>query len=200
MNFKYPLPQVIKPHFEKFKNIEGYFLEDDRELKFFATHPNNTDITDILLKIEEVRDHDLLALEAQDAMAQHIASLDIDPKLRDGSMEVINSIASLDFRGEKRNFYAFATRYCNYHRPDYYPIYDPVLEKLFTWYYQQVEGKPFDPQQLLDYPKFKELMQGFIDDLEVTPFSFRELDKFLWVYGRKVLNDFTRLNGLEPVG
>ena len=199
MNFKHPIEEVIAPHYEKFKSIEGYFFADDSALNFFRTRPANTDSNDVLLKIDEIRDHDLIQLEAQDIMVEHILSLKIDPKLADGDTAIVNRIALLkNYRGKDRNLYAFATRYCNYHRPDYYPIYDRLLEKMLSWFYLRIEGKKFDHSQLFDYTTFKGFMDHFVSNFSLPPLNYFELDKFLWTYGRKVIEDFERLNELHP--
>ena len=75
MEFKHPIEEVLNPFIEKFIGQEGYFVEDDKALKFFHAHPLNTDPQDVLLKVGEIRDPELTAAEAQDGMTQHILSL-----------------------------------------------------------------------------------------------------------------------------
>jgi hypothetical protein len=56
------------------------------------------------------------------SVAKLICDLSIDSKLDQGSLEVVDEIA-YSIIGENDR-YVFATKYCHWHHPDAYPIFD----------------------------------------------------------------------------
>lgn len=197
MEIDHPLEEIIHPYFDKFKGLEGYFVEDDSALRFFRTHSANIEAQDILLKIGEVRDKDLIKDEAQDVMVAHILSLQIDPLLEQANAQLVNDIASVNFNGQEKNYYAFASRYCNYHDQDSYPIYDQLMVTVLELYFKRIKKSTFDEQELLNYLSFKKLMREFVLSFHIPVFNYRELDKFIWVYGREVIVEFRKKNNLS---
>lgn len=197
MEIDHPLEEIIHPYFDKFKGLDGYFVEDDSALSFFRAHSANTEAQDILLKIGEVGDKDLIKDEAQGEMAAHILSLQIDSLLEQANAQLVNDIASVNFRGQEKNYYAFASRYCNYHDQDSYPIYDQLMVAILKLYFKRIRESTLDPQELMDYPSFKKLMREFVLSFHIPVFNYRELDKFIWVYGQEVIVEFLKENNLS---
>lgn len=175
---------IVNPYLEKFKSTGGYFIEDDSVINFFSQHPKNTDPMDVLLKVEEVGHVFEMDRHQQDLMARHIRLLDIDDDLRAGSMEVVDKIA--DFNGNFSHSYSFATRYGNYHRQNHYPIYDLTIEDMLIWFYSAVVPARFDPEDLKNYPQLKKITDRFASEIGLSELNYWELDKFLWVYGRRI--------------
>lgn len=56
--------------------------------------------------------------------------------------DLIEKIANVDFGGKRRRNYSFATKYCNFHRPDIYPIYDSLIVGVLSALLRQ--GERFD--------------------------------------------------------
>jgi hypothetical protein len=88
--------------------------------------------------------------------------------------------------GEKRRFfYSFATKYCSWHAQDGYPIYDSFVDRLLRLYRQRDSFACFTNAELWHYPTFRSVIQAFQRHYGLTEFSFKEVDKFLWVYGQE---------------
>lgn len=50
------MKKVIKPYFERFQLIKGFFTGDKKSLKFFELHPKNDNQDDVLSKIGCIND------------------------------------------------------------------------------------------------------------------------------------------------
>jgi len=113
-------------------------------------------------------------------MASHIRALRVDRDLTAGSPELVDRIARLTIRGKTRRHYSFATKYCSWHRPDEYPIYDSLVEKLLWAYWREHRFAQFSRPDLQEYPKYKEAVAAFRRHFGLAQVSFKQLDKFLW--------------------
>jgi hypothetical protein len=123
-------------------------------------------------------------------VARHIVSLKIDQALGEGDAGVVERIAVLktDDNRERRN-YSFATKYCNWHRPNSYPIYDSRVDTYLWELNKKKSFYIFHRQNLYyDYPKFKEIVMAFRTHFGLDDFNFKEIDKFLYVFGGTMLH------------
>jgi hypothetical protein len=120
-------------------------------------------------------------------VARHILSLDIDAKLADGAAELVNAIARVPMKdGKIRRNYSFATKYCSWHVPDAYPIFDSVVGRLLGEYQRLDRFAAYTWQhELTEYATFKAAVEAFQQHYDLGAFSFKELDKFLWSYGKE---------------
>ena len=58
-------------------------------------------------------------------------NLGIDEKLENNVLDIVNKIAKVKISDNKEiNYYSFATKYCSFHKPEIYPIYDSFIEKI----------------------------------------------------------------------
>jgi hypothetical protein len=107
--------------------------------------------------------------------------------------EVVERIANLTIKGKrregkKRRNYSFATKYCSFHQPDLYPIYDSIVDKILKAYQRQDTFSSQPLGDLRDYRRFKEVLERFVTYYqELGRPRWRELDCFLHDYGRKGL-------------
>lgn len=123
-------------------------------------------------------------------VAKHICQIahDIDSALLAGSPEIVDRIAAIAVSGKKnRNYFAFATKYCSWHNPRCYPIYDSrVYEYLRLLRRQGDFATDFDLEGHWKYPAFRDLMDAFREHYHLGSFSFKDIDKFLWMSGEKL--------------
>ncbi len=131
-----------------------------------------------------------------ETLARHIAGLGIDALLAEGSSRAVDLIAH---SGKlRRGCFSFATKYCSWHNPDAYPIYDARVDECLWSYKKQdghKEGYPkFHRQDLLVYPKLREVVTKFCNFYKlrlvdpfaagsIDSFNFKAIDKFLWLQG-----------------
>src|SRR5690554_4855834 len=87
-------------------------------------------------------------------VAKHIYNLNIDSRLEDNDLTLVNEIAKIDFNGKIKNMYSFATKYCSHHKPDIFPIYDSYVEKVLKYYHMINEDLQFKNSDLKDYQSY----------------------------------------------
>ncbi len=167
---------------QAFEKEEGYFEDDIRVFDYFKKYPANTDENEVILKISATPHGDLDKLiKSRSSVAKHIISLQIDGPLRDKDEKIVNAIARFEHDYQHYNLYSFATRYCNYHFPDEYPIYDTHAEKILTAYFAKIKEQKLDEQEITYFPLFKKRMLILRDELKLEKYNFKELDKFIWI-------------------
>ena len=124
-------------------------------------------------------------------MARHILQLDIDNLLQQGEPDIVTKISTgHGIRSKKKNkeinFYSFATKYCNWHNKDAYPIYDSFVGKILIAYRVKDNFSRFDDMDLKDFKRFKEIIADFKNNYTLTRHNLKEIDKFLWIYGKSI--------------
>ena len=129
-------------------------------------------------------------------MARHIHALNIDPDLRAHSTEIVDRIARVTLGGKARHVYSFATKYCSWHDQANYPIYDSFVERVLLAYKAQDAFHDFTKLDLRDYAKYKKALEAFRSFYSLTNYSFKVLDKALWLHGKTLFGK--RLKYLMP--
>ena len=85
-----------------------------------------------------------------------------------------------------RRTYSFATKYCSWHDPEKYAIFDGNVVKALTAYRKQDQFTAFRQKDLRDYAKFIETLSAFKAYYGVQDVSVGDLDKFLWNIGARL--------------
>ena len=186
MKLKIPTPDLVKKYNKQFEDIERYQIADQAIIKLFEKFNKNKEIEDILLKISVINDLYSTNIFSTFQMAKHISSLNIDSALERGDPTIVNKIAKITISGKTKNFYSFATKYCNWHNQSKYPIYDSFVDKLLRKYKKQTKFFEFKNEDLREYPKFLEILEKFRSYFKLNNFDFKTIDKFLWAYGKEI--------------
>jgi len=184
-----PTNDLIEEYLNKFKDYERYYLADQAIINLFEKFPENRKLEDILLKISVINNLYSTNIFGTFIMAKHILKLQIDNALRAGDPKVVNNIATghgipKPKGNGDRNFYSFATKYCNWHNKDNYPIYDRFVQKILLAYREKDAFSDFNNSDLKDFSKFKQIIADFISKYSLTGHTLKEIDKFLWIYGQ----------------
>lgn len=185
-----PTNELLDSYIEKFNKDERYKPADGAILKLFKAFPENDNIEDILLKISVINDMYSTNILGTFRMARHILEQDVDNGLKNGDPEVVHRIAKgHGIRTKKNNtelnFYSFATKYCNWHNQDRYAIYDSFVEKVILAYQREDKFSNFKISDLKDFKKFLKVISDFSDYYGLTRHNLKEIDKFLWIYGKE---------------
>src|SRR3990172_2016078 len=98
--------------------------------ELFGKYPSNQKLRDILIKATALNSLYNTNIYATVKLAKHILNKNIDAKLRDGSPELVDEIAHVEINGKLRNNYSFASKYCHWHQPEMYPIYDSTAKRV----------------------------------------------------------------------
>jgi hypothetical protein len=161
-------------------------LTDQALTRLVAAFPDNHDAAAVLLKATTINSLYATNIYAIFQVARHICSLNIDPKLAQGSLDVVDEIARITLKGKQKRNYSFATKYCSWHRPEVYPIFDSYVERLLWAYRHQDRFAEYKRGETWYYPRYVEIIKQFRAHYGLSEFGFKELDKFLWQYGMEV--------------
>ena len=176
----------MKKYLKSWKNLKNYKLQEDALDKlFFELLPSNEEISDILLKVATLNDFYSKNIFSVYPVAEHIRSLKIDERLRQGDATLVNEIQNVTINGVTRKFYSFSTKYCSHHNPNEYPIYDSYVEKVLKYFRKTDKFFNFKNADLKDYQKFKNIIIAFREYYGLEEFNLKEIDQYLWQLGKE---------------
>lgn len=189
-DFQTPTNELLDKYIYKFNNDERYYLADKAIISLFEAFPENKSLEHILLKISVINDLYSTNILGTFNMVRHIQRLDIDSRLKQGDPVLVNEISSghgiISKKNNKEiNFYSFATKYCNWHNRDNYAIYDSFVNKVLIAYKRKDSFSTFIETDLKNYTKFKEVVLDFKQFYNLTDHDLKQIDKFLWIYGKE---------------
>lgn len=182
-----PIPdeKTIREYLDKWETLErDKLVESAISRLFLELCPNNTDIESVLLKVSTLNDFYSTNIYDTYSVGKHILRLNIDARLANDDLHLVNEIAKVSINGKVRNFYSFASKYCRHHCPNTYPIYDSFVDKMLKHYRKTDKFEEFRNEEMKSYPRFIEIIKSLRDFYGVTEFSLRELDIFLWLAGK----------------
>ena len=176
----------VEKYLKSWKNLKNYKLQEDALDKlFFELLPSNEEISDILLKVATLNDFYSTNIFSVYPVAEHILSLRIDERLKQGDVTLVNEIQNVTINGVTRKFYSFSTKYCSHHNPNEYPIYDSYVEKVLKYFRKKDKFSKFKNSDLKDYQEFKNIIIAFREYYGLEEFNLKEIDQYLWQLGKE---------------
>jgi hypothetical protein len=148
--------------------------------------PLNTERYQILLKVAAINQLYSTNIYAIWSVADRIEKLGIDADLTAGKRELVREMALVTIGNKQRNNVSFASKYCSWHQPKSYPIYDSRAE-LCLWAYRQQCGLSFSRNNLWDYVSYVDAVKEFRDRFQLGELTFKEIDKFLYHTGNAII-------------
>lgn len=153
---------------------------------FTETYPRNNSLADIIIKTATLNTVYNTYIYSVYPVAQHILSLDIDERLAVGDESLVNELMRVCYtNGKKKDHYSFATKYCSFHNPDAFPIYDSYVDKILQYYRNQEGFSVFKNSDLKNYPQFKCILSDFRHYFGLEKYTTKELDQYLWQFGKE---------------
>jgi hypothetical protein len=173
-----PSPDQVRKYLARWRDGDNEKI--DAALKVtFAAMPENDDVGQVGVKIAALNGLYSTNIYAVVQVARHIVNVDIDATLAEGVVNpaLIEKIANVEIRGKRRRNYSFATKYCSFHRPDTYPIYDSLVVGILNALLKQ--GEAFDTFTRgehwgTDYAIWNRSIQRFREHYGLGEFSARK--------------------------
>lgn len=170
------------------RNEANFYKPEEALTRLFGDYRLNSDISAILAKVYAINDAFGTAVYWQIIIAEHIERQNIDEGLSVGDLFVVDRIrlghGIKTSKGRERNLYSFATKYCAFHNPEKYPMFDSNVERALRYFNKHHEFK-FDGD-LRKYKDFVSTIEKFQKTFELQSFSFRDIDKYLYLIGREL--------------
>lgn len=184
-----PTNKLVDKYVEKSKKEKQFYMTDGAISNLMQKFPENKIFEDILLKVTVINSLYSTNIFGIMKVAEHILELNLDSSLFKGEPDVVHQIAqghgiSKPKGNGDRNFYSFASKYCSWHNPDKYPIYDSYVSSILNEYRKGYQDFQFEPEELKNYTKFKQIVENFKSHFSLRH-PVKEIDKFLWLYGQE---------------
>jgi hypothetical protein len=180
---KEPTGQYVRKRLDQSHGQDIYFRADPAMRAVFAACRSNSDDGCVIAKVAVLN-----ALYATRIMniypvVNRILELDVDARLAAGDEKVVNEIAWVKLGKKKRMLLSFASKYCHWHEPERFQIFDSRVEAMLLKYRRRFGFAKFRNWELRDYPSFSRVINDFRAFFGLKDFSRKEIDKFLWVEG-----------------
>jgi len=192
---KPPTVDSVNSCLDKWKTLEKYKLQEECLNRLFQELcPRNDEVGSVLLKVSTLNDFYSTNIFDPHSVARHIVAIDASARILEGDATLVNELALVRIAGKQRNFYSFASKYCNHHNPEPFPIYDQYVDKMLNHFRRADKFANFRSQELKRYVDFVRLIRAFRNFYSLDEFSLRQIDIYLWIAGKEA---FLRQKG-EP--
>ena len=186
INVPRPSKSEVLKYLNRWDSLENYVLQENSLNKlFFNTYPLNDNIEDILIKVSSLNDFYSTNIFSVFPVAKHILQLNIDERLKNNDVTLVNEISHITISGKQKNFYSFATKYCSHHNPVEFPIYDSYVDKVLNYFKRKDGFAEFKKEELKDYKKFKNVLIQFKKFYDIDEFNLKDIDRYLWQLGKE---------------
>ena len=176
---------------EYWKNLPSYSNQEKALDKLFmGICKRNDNIEDILIKCSSLNDFYSTNIFDIHTVAQHILSLKIDERLKNGDLSLVDEISHVEVNGKLHTFYSFATKYCSHHNPERYAIYDSYVEKVLVSMNSRDHFMDFKQEELKDYETYMSVVDAFKKRYGLTQYNIKRLDQYLWQLGKWYFNPY----------
>ncbi|MGL5205367.1 MAG: hypothetical protein ACRC7B_00405 [Metamycoplasmataceae bacterium] len=190
------IPNIPKP---SKKEVDYYlnkvaskdYSENQESIKkiFVDLLPNNKNLDDIMIKVACINQFDSTNIKYINIVSNHVLKIkNIDERLSKGDLSLIDDIASVKIKNDKKiRYYSFATKFCHHHFNEKYSIYDSHVSKVLRHFnnnvYQFMDSK-FSDNDLKDYIFFMNVINKFISHFKLDKYEKKEIDRYLWLLGK----------------
>ena len=186
-----PTPQAVTDYLLQWEKLPNYPEQEAApSLLFHQTYPSNKALSEVLIKCAALNDFYGTNIFSVCPLAAHITSLDMDARLAAGDPALVHDIASghgiVSKSGKELCFFSFATKYCSHHNEHAFPIFDSYVEKVLLHYRNADRFTAFRNNELRNFPTFKRVILDFQQAYQLDAFSLKQIDKYLWLLGKKL--------------
>ena len=161
----------------------------------FKTYPHNTDLNQVLIKVTALNSLYSTTIYHLTETARHILELkDFDLRVKAGDLNLVEDLATFEVKQKngvlrKKHIISFASKYCSWHNPEAYPIYDSkVKEKLKVFKTRQENGLTYKKGDLETYEGFCKAITELRDKFCLGP-SMKRIDRYLWAWAKNGDNE-----------
>lgn len=180
---------ALKKYLDIFASQEMYFINDLKNLELFKKTPGNKDVDDVRTKVSAVNDKEIGSLGILENVVGHIHDLNIDERLKRNDLGLVEDIAIVDVGTQQHHLLHFASVYCNFHKPDVYPIFSEQYLSFYKRYITEYK-LPLDPEKLNTYDVFTKALNDLVGRLGLTgKMNYLHLRKFAWLYAEHVVKE-----------
>lgn len=198
MASKISLKHDAKLALEAYDKMQSYCIQENLLKHLVEEFPDHANRDAVEVKVKMLNLFYSTGIQATNAMVNNIMNINrIDQRLKEGDYTLINEIATLSLKKCVRFNYSFATKYCAYHQPDLYPIYDRIVADTLVSLFEKGLLPNYKPivnntmlstshtkrtfaQYLKNYRFFVEVYRHFIEQFDLQSYTYRQVDAYIW--------------------
>ena len=182
----------MQPTIEAINNAVINFDNEYRDVEasiesVFGNYPSNDNFRNVLIKTVMLNQLYNTQIYGVVEVAKHIVSLNIDTRLKNKDLSIVKGITEININGKLRRNYSFATKYCSWHYPNVYCIYDSYVEEALWNFSKEFHFSNFKRMELKEYPIFIRVLDDFRIYFSLNKVSKKDMDKYLWFIGKELL-------------
>ena len=168
-------------------NPNTYIPEAALNKLFKEICPGNRSIEEVALKVAALNTVYATQIYSVYPVAKHIVGLNMDDRLAAGDERLVDDMKGIAYEGKisHRDHYSFASKYCSFHNPEAFPIYDSYVEKVLLHYRDANRFCDFKQEELKDYPTFKRVIAAFQRHFGLEGYTVKQIDQYLWQFGKE---------------
>lgn len=155
----------------------------------YKAYPENRCVEKVLLKVSALNDFYMTRIWKTYAVAERIAKVKgLDALIRAGSPKAVAKVAACGVNpetGAKRILYSFATKYCHFHNPEAYQIYDRYVDETLRHFRRLNCTLEFENRDLHDYAVFQRIVDALAQRYGLDG-TRENIDKYLWILGKSL--------------
>ena len=188
-----PSVQEVEKYQKEWESLKDYKAREEALDKLFGEYAKeNKDLSDILIKVSALNDFYSTNIYSVYDVAAHIARVkDLDKRLQDGDISLVDEIKEVDMKGKLWKFYSFSSKYCSHHNPTDFPIYDAYVGKALMYFKdcKDINGKSFakfSAKEIKeDYEVFYDVITAFRRAYGLEAYTLKQIDRYLWLLGKR---------------
>jgi hypothetical protein len=179
----------LKKYVDIFFNQEMYFVNDLKHVELFQKIPLNTSAEDIRTKLSAMNDAELNHDTLMNDALEHILQLNIDERIKRGDLSLVEDLSNIKANGKVYHLLHFASAYCNFHRPDTFPVYSEQHIDFYKRYIKE-NKLPLDPEKITTYDVFSKALNDLVQRLGLAgKMNYLQIRKFGWLYADTVVKE-----------
>lgn len=177
-----PCESEVNLYLEKWKKLDKYVVQENALNYLYTIVSNkNTSLDEVLIKVNALNTFYSTRIFNVVPIAQRIVQLDIDKYLETNDLSLVDKID-----GELgRSIYSFATKYCSWHKPNVYPIYDKYVCLVLDYFKNTDHFANFSRKDLRNYQEYYRVYFEFIHFYKLDGCELKSIDKYLWQLGKE---------------
>ncbi|MBQ9546844.1 MAG: hypothetical protein IJU90_06120 [Bacteroidales bacterium] len=192
-NFKPSVAEIerCKKEWEN-ENKNPYFLAEKALKQVFQKDGDKLRLSDIdlLTQIPLLNTLYKTNIKAINNVYQHYLDVhdkrNMEKRLMEGDLSLVEDLCKVPIKeGKTWRFYSFTTKFCSFHNPEKFPIYDSVVADMLYCLNKKKPFSKFTKISLKDYPTYVGVIHDFQKAYGLTDSSFWEIDKMLWINGKE---------------
>ena|SRR5690606_29014255 len=196
MTLKRPTEEFITEILELYSVDEGNELNQNL-LKLFQTFNDDKNKFNVLIKVAALNKIYSTAITNINPVVEQINKISnsvSNPKTTTEYVAFVDEISRINWTNSKgesfeRNNLSFSSKYVHFLSNSEMPIYDSYIWIVIKGYLGQKNSSKLSFKNPSNYKEFYATFVNFKKELDLKNYSNYEIDKFLWQYGKKLIQE-----------